>query len=218
MKLKDSVSFKKNISMKDFWDDRYSQSEFAYGEKPNEYIKDKLPDFKPGKILFPAEGEGRNAVYAAQLGWEVSAFDFSSKGKERAELLAASKGVSIDYKISSFLEENYDYEEFDAIAMCFVHFLPDIKGQMHHRLNSYLKVGGYLIMEAFSKEHRQLNKVNPAVGGPPDENMMYSIEELKNDFKNYDFIELVQIKTTLNEGFGHVGEGSVIRLLARKIS
>ena len=203
--------------MKNFWDERYSQNEFAYGEAPNSYLEAKLPLLKAEKILFPAEGEGRNSVYAAQLGWEVSAFDFSVKGKERADQLAASKSVSIDYKLSSFLEECYNVGEFDAIGMFFVHFPPEIKTEMHKRLDSYLKVGGHIIMEAFSKEHRKLNKINPAVGGPPDANMMYSIDEIKRDFSNYEFIELSKEMTTLNEGFGHVGKSSVIRFIGRKI-
>jgi len=162
--------------MKEFWNDRYNQEEFTYGKEPNIFIKAKLPLFERGKILFPAEGEGRNSVYAAQLGWEVSAFDFSSKGKEKADNLAHSKNVTINYKVSKFLEENYTPKEFDAICLTFVHFMPNIKTEMHQRLDSYLKVGGHIILEAFSKEHREISKVNPAVGGPPDASMMYSID------------------------------------------
>ncbi|TRX71847.1 bifunctional 2-polyprenyl-6-hydroxyphenol methylase/3-demethylubiquinol 3-O-methyltransferase UbiG [Carboxylicivirga sp. M1479] len=202
--------------MKEFWDDRYSQDEFAYGAEPNEYIKEKLPLLKPGKVLFPAEGEGRNSVYAAQLGWEVCAFDFSAVGKKKADALAASKGVSINYQVKGFLEEEYEANEFDAICLTFVHFHPDMKMQMHKRLDSYLKVGGYIIMDAFSKEHREINKVNEHAGGPPNADMMYSIEEIKSYFDNYDFIELKKELVHLQEGFGHVGEGSVIRFVGKK--
>lgn len=202
--------------MKEFWNKRYSQDEFAYGMEPNAFIKDKLPLFKTGKILFPAEGEGRNAVYASQLGWKVSAFDFSSKGKERADRLAESKGVTIDYSVNGFLQEMYEPEEFDAICLTFVHFEPNIKKEMHERLDSYLKVGGYVILEAFSKEHREINKINPASGGPPNIDMMYSIQEIERDFKNYEIIELKKELVNLNEGFGHVGEGSVIRFIGKK--
>ncbi len=57
--------------MNSFFDDVYGHEEYAYGKMPNEYLKEKLRDLKPGKILFPAEGEGRNAVYAAKSGWDV---------------------------------------------------------------------------------------------------------------------------------------------------
>ncbi|HRN48956.1 MAG TPA: hypothetical protein PKW69_13045, partial [Niabella sp.] len=61
--------------MKEFWNDRYSREEYSYGQLPNEFLKETLQKLKPGKILFPAEGEGRNAVFAASLGWHADAFD-----------------------------------------------------------------------------------------------------------------------------------------------
>ena len=212
--------------MKEFWDKRYGQGAFIYGEAPNAFVKEKLPLFSPGKILFPAEGEGRNSVYAAQLGWEVSAFDFSIQGKEKADKLAASKadklaaskGVKIDYQVQSFLHEHYAPTTFDAICLTYVHMPPEIKVKMHQRLDSYLKVGGHIILEAFSKEHRELSKKNPALGGPPDVRMMYSLEEIERDFKNYEILELTKAKVHLDEGSGHVGLSSVIRFIGRKIS
>ena len=70
--------------MQDFWNKRYKQKEYAYGEQPNRFFKEQIQNLSPGKALFPAEGEGRNAVYAAQLGWEVEAFDISEEGKNKA--------------------------------------------------------------------------------------------------------------------------------------
>ena len=59
--------------MKEFWDDRYRQVEYAYGEEPNTYFKNEIGKFPPASLLCPAEGEGRNAIYAALLGWRVVA-------------------------------------------------------------------------------------------------------------------------------------------------
>jgi hypothetical protein len=64
------------------WDDRYGKIEFAYGEQPN-FLKEQLIKIPAGSI-FPAEGEGRNAIYAATQGWNVHAFDQSIEGKESA--------------------------------------------------------------------------------------------------------------------------------------
>lgn len=203
--------------MKEFWNQRYEQKEFAYGEEPNEFIKEKLPLFKKGKILFPADGEGRNAVFAAQLGWDVFAFDFSEKGKEKADLLAKAKGVKIDFTVQSFMSENYEPAFFDIIGLTFVHFLPQIKTAMHKRLDSYLKIGGHIILEAFSRDHIALSKINPAAGGPQNIDMMYSIEDIKQDFQNYEIIELNETKTILKEGSFHDGQSSVIRFVGKKI-
>ena len=67
------------------WDDRFGKQEFAYGVEPNDYLKEQLEKLNKGNIFFPAEGEGRNAVYAAKQGWDVSAFDISKEGKRKAD-------------------------------------------------------------------------------------------------------------------------------------
>ena len=202
--------------MKAFWDDRYSETSWAYGEDPNVFVKEKLPLFKPGTILFPAEGEGRNAVYAAKLGWNVSAFDYSVSGKEKALKWAEFNRVNIDYQTRAFLEEEYPKDSFDAICNVFVHFEPELKTKMHKRLDRYLKSGGIFIIEAYSKEHREINKLNPAVGGPPSAEPMYSIEEIKNDFGYYEILHLDIERVHLKEGLYHVGESSVLRFIGRK--
>jgi len=204
--------------MKEFWDDRYDKESFIYGTEPSVYIKKQLPLLKPGKILFPAEGEGRNAVFAAQLGWQVHAFDFSTKGKEKAQKLAQTHHVQIDYRIQSFMNEQYKAEEFDTICMASVHFEPSIKMQMLKRLDSYLKIGGFFIIDAFNKKHRALNKTNPALGGPPDEEMMFSAYEIKLAFSHYEIIELKEELAEIKEGSGHVGKCELIRFIGKKIS
>ncbi|WP_345954603.1 class I SAM-dependent methyltransferase [Mucilaginibacter sp. PAMB04168] len=113
------------------WNERYSNSDFAYGEFPNEYLRKQLTKLTPGKILFPAEGEGRNAVFAAGLGWEVSAFDISGEGQEKAEQLARKNQVSIDYQVGEIQTLGYFDEEFDAIALIYAHFPAAIKSQIH---------------------------------------------------------------------------------------
>src|SRR4051812_12435595 len=109
------------------WNDRYSKEEFAYGEQPNNYLKEQLEKLDAGSILFPAEGEGRNAVFAAQLGWRVSAFDISIEGKNKALGLAEANNVTIDYQVGELQELNYKPEQFDAIALIYAHFPADIK-------------------------------------------------------------------------------------------
>ena len=87
--------------MKDFWNDRYGRAEYAYGKEPNVFFKEQLDQLQPGKILLPAEGEGRNAVYAAEKGWQASAYDWSENAYKKAMQLAEEKKVNIDYQICS---------------------------------------------------------------------------------------------------------------------
>lgn len=202
--------------MKDFWNNRYRSQEFAYGEHPNNYLKEQLEKLAVGKILFPAEGEGRNAVFAAKLGWEVSAFDISIEGKRKAERLAEKNLVTIDYQVGELETLKYDTACFDAIALIYAHFPADIKSSCHRILDNYLRKDGILIFEAFSKRHLEYNTKNEKVGGPKDLAMLFSIAELKSDFDNYEIIELAEKEIELNEGLFHNGHGAVIRFVGRK--
>lgn len=198
------------------WDERYSNTEFAYGEQPNNYLKEQLTTLPVGTILFPAEGEGRNAVFAAQMGWEVSAFDISSAGKNKAIKLAEKNKVSISYHVGEMQSLNFEKEQFDAIALIYAHFPAAIKSLYHKAIDKYLKVGGIIIFEAFSKKHIDYVSVNEKVGGPKDVESLYAIEEIKADFANYEIIELVEQEIILSEGLYHNGTGSVIRFMGRK--
>ncbi len=198
------------------WNDRYSKEEFAYGEEPNNYLKEQLEKLDIGSILFAAEGEGRNAVFAAKLGWRVSAFDISVEGKNKALKLAEANQVSIDYQLGELQTLDYKPEQFDAIALIYAHFPADIKSVYHKTLNNYLRKGGLVIFEAFSKNHLDYIAKNPKIGGPTDLAMLFSINEIKADFANYDIIELVEKEIELSEGLFHNGKGSVIRFVGRK--
>ncbi len=200
----------------DKWNDRYSKEEFAFGEQPNNYIKEQLEKLTVGTILFPAEGEGRNAVFAAKLGWTVSAFDISVEGKKKAVRLAEAHKVTIDYQVGELQTLNYQPEQFDAIALIYAHFPADIKSFYHKTLDKYLRKNGVVIFEAFSKNHIDYVSKNPSVGGPRDILSLFSMDELKTDFANYEIIELLEKEIELNEGLFHNGKGSVIRFVGRK--
>ena len=199
----------------EMWNTRFGQQEYVYGTAPNAYLKEKLKNSQPGSILFPAEGEGRNAVYAAQLGWKVTAFDISEAGQRKALQLAEKKGVELDYVVGELPNLHYQPEQFDAIALIYAHFPPNIRSKYHKLLNSYLKKGGTIIFEGFSKDHQAFKKKNPKAGGPNNEDYLFSLQELQTDFANVEFLELKKMTIELNEGDGHVGTGSVIRFLGK---
>jgi 2-polyprenyl-3-methyl-5-hydroxy-6-metoxy-1,4-benzoquinol methylase len=205
-----------NDTWTDRWNDRYSKDEFAFGEQPNNYLKEQLEKINPGTILFPAEGEGRNAVFAAKMGWTVSAFDISIEGKKKALKLAETNKVTIDYQVGELQGLNYAYEQFDAIALIYAHFPADIKSLYHKTLIKYLRRGGAIIFEAFSKKHIDYVLKNEKVGGPRDIESLFSIEEIRSDFENFEFIELAEQEIELNEGLFHNGTGSVVRFVGQK--
>ena len=200
------------------WDDRYGKTEFAYGEQPNNFLKEQLIKIPVGTILFPAEGEGRNAVYAAALDWTVDAFDQSIEGEKKALKLAEKHHVSINYMAGEFRSLTYTENQFDALALIYAHFPADKKSSYHKILTTYLRPGGIVIFEAFSKRHLDYNRINEKVGGPKDLETLFSIEEIKSDFENFEIIELEEKEIQLNEGLFHNGLGMVIRFVGRKKS
>jgi len=205
-----------NDTWTDRWNDRYSSEEFAYGTAPNNFLKEQLEKLNPGSILFPAEGEGRNAVFAAQLGWKVSAFDISAEGKNKALKLAEANNVEIDYQVGELETLNYQAEQFDAIALIYAHFPAAIKSSIHKTLETYLRKDGHIIFEAFSKKHLEYLAINDKVGGPKDIESLFSIEEIQSDFPDYEIIQLEEKEIELNEGLFHNGKGSVIRFIGKK--
>lgn len=198
------------------WDERFSREEYAYGELPNQYLKEKLENLKTGSILFPAEGEGRNAVYAAKIGWKTYAFDISIEGQKKAKLFAEKNKVMIDYQVGGIESLSYMPNQFDAMALIYAHFPAAFKSQYHKTLDRFLKPNGYIIFEAFSKRHIDYLAKDEKMGGPKEMDMLFSIEEIQSDFSNYHIIELNEVEVDLKEGEFHNGTGCVIRFVGQK--
>ena len=136
--------------MKEIWDNRYAEEGFAYGSDPNVYFKDCIDTIELKKsILLPAEGEGRNAVYAASLGWDVTAFDISSEGREKAIQLGKVHEVKFNYEVKDF-EEIYFNRAFDCVAFIYTHFTTEKKYLFFDKMLDALKPGGWVIFECFS--------------------------------------------------------------------
>lgn len=203
--------------MKEFWNGRYESNEYAYGTEPNNYFKRILDNYKlEGKILLPGEGEGRNAVYAAKKGLNIFAFDISIEGKKKALKLADKENVNITYELGDFLNMPLIENSFDVAAMIFAHFPPSIVSTYHKRIAEMVKPGGMIILEGFSKGHYELQQRNPNVGGPKNIDLLFSFRQIRNDFDNFEVLELEEKEIELNEGDFHKGNARVIRFCGRK--
>lgn len=194
----------------DFWNERYAQKEFAYGTQPNVFFKEQLDQLEAGNILLPAEGEGRNAVYAAAQDWDVVAFDISKSGKEKAMQLSATQNVSINYQVNGVLDFKTDIK-FDVIGLCYTHFPIQIRKEAFQHLIKFLKPNGIVIFEAFAKA--QFGKPS---GGPKNEAMLFSIEEINDEFPELEFNILKEETIELAEGNYHKGKAEVIRFVGIK--
>lgn len=203
--------------MKEMWDSRYSSEDYAYGISPNNFFKYAIDKFElTGKILLPAEGEGRNAVYAAKNGLSVTAFDISKEGKRKALKLAEKENVEINYEVGNFFELDIINEQYDCAALIYAHFPPPILSSYYKKIAELVKPAGYIILEGFSTGHLELRKQNPKVGGPDKLEMLFSEDAIKSYFSDFEIIHLEEVEIELNEGEFHNGIGKVIRFVGKK--
>jgi len=204
--------------MKEMWDDRYAENKYAYGTEPNVFFKESLNKYNlNGTILFPAEGEGRNAIYAAKKGLETFAFDISIEGKNKALQLAEKENVKLHYEIGDFFELNLLNKKFDVSALIFAHFPPNILTKYHTKIAELIKPNGYIILEGFSKNHLELQKETPNAGGPKNIDFLFSIDMIKNDFKDFEILLLEEKEIKLDEGKFHQAKSKVIRFIGKKL-
>lgn len=200
-----------NSMTEQFWNQRYSENETVYGAAPNLFFKLFIDLHKPGTILLPMEGEGRNAVYAAKKGWKVDAFDFSNIARDKAMAYAAAENVTINYKLQSTTQFR-TAKQYDAVALIYAHVHPEERKVFHREIYNSIKPGGFLVLEAFAKEQMKLTS-----GGPKDEKWLYDAPTLCKDFQFLHIMNCEQKKIQLNEGEFHKGEAAVLRLTGQRI-
>jgi SAM-dependent methyltransferase len=193
---------------KDRWNERYSTDEFIYGKEPNNFFKEELKKLSPGKVLMFGEGEGRNAVYAASLGWSVDAIDQSEAGKAKATQLSSERKVKINYYVEDLSSYIPKQNHYDAAVFIFLHIEEKLRSLVFKNAIDSLRPGGKIILEAFEKDQLKYDS-----GGPKDEELLYSLEDIAEKFIDLEFEKFSKENIYLDEGPLHKGEAEVIRFV-----
>lgn len=188
------------------WDKRFSRDMYLYGKEPVEFLRTRIGDLPMGKALCLAAGEGRNAVYLAKQGYDVTAMDPSPKGLEKASALATERGVTIKTEVGD-LQEGYEMgvEKYDLITDFYYHdtgMLPDVMRA--------LKPGGMFVLQNFSIQQLDTNRF-----GPKNPDYLVKPNELLDIFSDYRIIFYEDTVVELDEGM-HQGPGAVVRMIVVK--
>ncbi len=157
------------------WDRRFGTKEFALGKEPNPFLKRHIHLLPRGKALDMATGEGRNAVFLAQHGFEVDAVDISEKGLRKARKLAREKGVMVNALLVDLDDCQIEKDRYDLIANFYF-----LKRRLIPKIRNGLKKGGKVIFETYLLEHRTL-----ATGGPKQTKYFLKPNELLRLFKDF---------------------------------
>lgn len=193
------------------WDKRYSQPGYAYGTKANDFLAASSRQIQQGWVLSLAEGEGRNAVYLASLGYKVTAVDSSAVGLEKAQKLAHSQGVTIKTVVSDLMDFDIRPGMWQGIVSIFCHLPPQIRIELHRRCTAGLAEGGAFILEGFS-----LRQLEYQTGGPKNPELLFELSSLQRELSSLSFVEAREIERSLQEGSYHTGMAAVVQILAIK--
>ena len=197
-----------------FWDQRYTEDGFAYGEQPNDFLREQVTRIPPGPVLCLAEGEGRNAVFLASRGFQVHAMDLSPVGLAKAQALAAERGVTITTEAGDLATYDLGTGCWSGIIAIWAHLPPALRRDVNRRVTLALKPGGVFLLEAYTP--RQLEM--PGVGGPSGDgaSMLMKLAALRDELQGLTFEIGQELDRDVHEGRYHQGQSAVVQVLARR--
>jgi SAM-dependent methyltransferase len=194
-----------------FWDERYSEPGFAYGEAANDFLAASAKEIPNGPVLSLGDGEGRNGVFLAELGHRVVAVDQSAVGLAKARKLAASRGVAIETVQADLAEFKIEPASWAGIVSIFCHLPTAIRVPLHQAVVRGLQLGGVFILEAYTPA-----QIGRGTGGPQDPDMLASLAKLKVELDGLEFSHAMELERNVGEGKYHSGQAAVVQIIGRR--
>ncbi len=193
------------------WDEKYGRDGYLYGTEPNGFLRGNSGVIPKGKVLCLADGEGRNSVFLAEQGYDVTAVDQSGVGIAKGRQLAAERGVSVEFVHADLDDYDIGVEKWDGIVSIFCHLPPPLRAAVHARAVAGLKPGGVFLLEGYRPA-----QLENGTGGPPVAELMHTKEGIETDFAALDIRHLAEVDREIVEGSGHTGTGSVVQAIIVK--
>jgi len=193
------------------WDERFSEPGYAYGTEPNGFLESVVERIPPGNVLCLAEGEGRNAVFLAELGYEVTAVDTSTIGLAKAETLARNRGFTIETVLADLEDYSIEPGAWQGIVSIYCHLPPVVRAALHERCLRGLAPGGVFVLEGFTPLQLDLG-----TGGPKSRELLMELEIIRQELPGLRLEIAREIERDVAEGKYHNGTASVVQILAVK--
>lgn len=194
--------------LKSFWDSRYQGSAYAYGTEPNDYLRAQMALIpKGGRVLCLADGEGRNSVFLADNGFQVTAVELSSEGIEKAKRLARQRGVTVTFIEADVNDVEIKPAGWDAIVSIFLHLPRKLRQGLHQRILQGLAPGGVYLYEAYT-----LDQLGKGTGGPKEPQVLASPQDVIEDFPRDRVHHFFAGERPIHEGPLHSGAGAIAQL------
>ena len=196
---------------KGYWDQRFAAQEFVYGEQANDFLRQHAAGLAAGQALCLAEGEGRNAVFLAELGHQVCAQDISPIGLGKAKALAQRKGVNITTLCCDLAALDLKPNSLDLIAAIWMHVEPELRATVFEQAMEALRPGGHLLIEAYRPQ-----QLNFSSGGPARKELLIDAAQLQQELAALEPLILQEIERTISEGNAHQGRSAVVQFFGRR--
>ena len=193
------------------WNERYGSPGYAYGTEPNDFLASVASRIPPGRVLSIADGEGRNGVFLATLGHEVTSVDASSVGLAKAQRLAATRGVHITTVVADLADYAIAPDSWEGIVSVFCHLPPALRQRVHRQVVRGLSPGGLFVLEAYS-----VRQLLHGTGGPASAELLPTLGALRTELAGLELLHAVEIEREIHEGVHHDGLSAVVQVIARK--
>lgn len=195
---------------REFWNHRYTMPGWAYGTEPNDFLREVAPLLE-SPVLCLGEGEGRNAVFLAQRGLEVTAIDLSPKALEKAQRLATERGVRLTTQEADLADFELGQDQWGAVISIWCHLPPWLRARVHQSVTKALKPGGRFVLEAYTPAQLAFD-----TGGPKSLELLFEPEALRADLSGLELERFEAKQRVVQEGDWHRGPSAVVQVLARR--
>lgn len=195
------------------WNERFSGTDYLFGTEPADFVRREAARLPPAsRVLSVADGEGRNSVWLAGLGHQVTAMDGSDVGVAKARRLASERGVAVDFHVADIAAWDWQARPYDAVLAVFIQFAPPaLRAEIFQGMKAALRPGGLILLHGYTPEQIALG-----TGGPRIVENLYTTDLLASAFGDMEILHLAAYEAEITEGTGHSGPSALIDLVARK--